>query len=485
MRRIFYLSCYFLLSYTIAFSQQEKDDAEKIFDDAEYFFSSGDYQESLYLFLKLTRLQPDNANFNYRTGITYLNIPGEEIKAIPFLEKAVSNTTLKYRSKDLDEKRAPHYAWFYLGNAYRINNDLDKALDSYTRFKSIKDFEKKYNIGIVEAEVKVCERAKIIKDSPLNLVKTNVGAPINSSSSDYSAVLTADENMMVFMNSQKFYEAIMMSKKIDGLWIKPVNITPQIGSDGNMRPTCLSADGKDLYLVKNDKNNADIYISHLEGNLWTTAVPLNKNINSRSNETFASLSPDGKSLYFTSDRSGSIGGLDIFVSRRPSVGDWGEAQNLGPVINTEQDEEAPYMSDDGKTLFFSSKGHFNMGGFDIFYAHINKYNQFDEAINLGYPINTTNDNKGFFPVKDGKSGYMTLFEDNNLGKDDIYKLDILPFTNPLNSGYPKFDKSFTISVSSIDSIGKIEITYDNQTDQFNVKSTDGKIYKVSVTDDNK
>jgi hypothetical protein len=104
---------------------------------------------------------------------------------------------------------------------------------------------RKYNIAIVDAEIKVCERAKIIKDSPLNLVKSNLGEPINSANSDYSPVLTPDESTIVYMNSQKFYEAIMYSKKIDGAWSSPVNITPQIGSDGDMRPTSLSADGKE------------------------------------------------------------------------------------------------------------------------------------------------------------------------------------------------------------------------------------------------
>ncbi len=482
MRKIYYILGLLFLSISIAYSQQKQEDAEKIFDDAEYFFTSGDYQESLFLFLKLIKLQPDNANFNFRTGMTYLNIPGQETKAIPFLEKAVMNTTMKYRNKDLDEKKAPFHAWFFLGNAYRIDNDLDKALDSYNRFKSIKDFEKKYNLRIVDDEIKVCERAKIIKDSPLNLVKTNIGVPVNSSVADYAPVLRPDESIIVFMNSQKFYEGIMLSKKIEGKWSNPVNITPQLGSDGDMRPTSVSADGKELFLVKTDNNNSDIYVSEFDGNLWSKAVPLNKNINSRSNETFASLSPDGKSLYFTSNRKESFGGLDIFVSRKQSVGDWGPAENLGSMINTDLDEETPYLSGDGKTLFFSSKGHFNMGGFDVFYSNMNKYNQFEEAINLGFPVNTTNDDLDYFPLKDGQTAYMSLFDENSLGDKDIYKLEILPFTAPQASGNPNFEKKFTITLTDIETIDKIEIIYDNITDTFKVKSSQGKTYKVSVGD---
>ncbi len=482
MRRILYILGILFFSFNLANAQKDQDDIDDLFDDAEYFFSTGEYEEALFLFLKITKRQPDNANYNFRTGMTYLNIRGQESKAIEYLEKAVMNITMKYRPKDLDENKAPHHAWFYLGNAYRMNNDLDKALDSYERFKSIKDFEKKYNIRIVEAEIKICERAKIIKDSPLNLAKTNVGSPVNTSSSDYSPVLSSDENIMVFMNSQKFYEAVMYSHKTDGVWSIPINITPQIGSDGDMRPTFLSADGKELLLVQQDNNNSDIYVSKFDGNLWSKAIPLSKNINTKSNETFASLSPDGKNLYFTSNRSESFGGLDIFVSRKQSVGDWGPAENLGSTINTEFDEETPQMSGDGKTLFFSSKGHFNMGGFDVFYSLINRYNQFEDAINLGYPVNTTNDDIGYFPLTNGKTAYMTLFDDSGLGKEDIYKLEILPFTAPRISTDPKFDKKFTITLTVSESNEKIEVSYDNKTDSFKAKSSEGKSFNVLYED---
>jgi tetratricopeptide (TPR) repeat protein len=480
MKKILLIFLVFGFSCVIAFPQKDTASITTTFDDAEYFFASEEYQEALYLYLKLIKLQPENANFNFRTGMAYLNIPNQEAKAIPYLEKAVKNIAFDYRDKDLEETRAPHHAWFYLGNAYRINNDLDKALEAYNSFKGIKDFEKKYNVEIVDNEIKSCERAKIIKDSPLALVKTNLGPPVNTSNADYSPVLTPDESVLVYMNSQKFYEAIMYTKKVNGMWAAPVNINSQVKSDGDMRPTCLSADGKELYLVKLDDNNSDIYYSKFDGNLWSEAVPVNNYINSRSNETCASLSSDGRSLYFTSDRAKGIGGLDIYVSRKQSVGDWGPAENLGPVINTELDEESPYMSSNGKTLYFCSKGHFNMGGFDVFYATLNKYNQFEEAINLGYPVNTTNDNKGYYPLKDGKIGYMSLYDDSNIGKSDIYRLEILPSIPPRALPAFRFEKSFTMTLSDSISKQKIEIFYEKSTDSFSVKTSDGKKYEVGV-----
>jgi len=150
------------------------------------------------------------------------------------------------------------------------------------------------------------------------------------------------------------------------------------------------------------------------------------------------------------------------------------------MINTDLDEESPFMSADGKTIFFSSKGHFNMGGFDVFYSNLNKYNQFEEAVNVGFPVNTTNDNIGYYPIKDGKTAYMTLFGDNNLGEEDIYKLEILPFTAPQVSVAPQFDKPFKIKLTDIDSNEKIEVIYDNKTDQFKVKSSTGKVFNVTA-----
>jgi tetratricopeptide (TPR) repeat protein len=482
MRKPLFLLIILVVGFT--YLKAQKEEPVDVFNDAEYFFATGEYQESSILFLKLLSLQPDNANLNFRLGMCYLNIPGKEKKSISYLEKAVLNTNLKYKQKSFEETNAPHHAWFYLGNAYRISNDLEKALEAYAKFKDIQDFESKYNIRIVDSEIKACERAKIIKDSPLNLTITNLGQPINSVNNDYAPVLTHDESKIVFMNSQRFYEAIMFSVKVNGMWSPPVNITPQVGSDGNMTPTSLSQNGKELYLVKKEKNNSDIYISRWDGTLWSKAEPLNSNINTRFNETFASVSNDGKSLYFTSDRKESLGGLDIFVSKKQSVGDWGPAQNLGPIINSGLDEESPYLTPDGSALYFSSQGHFNMGGFDVFYAPLNKYGQFDEAVNVGYPINTTSDNLNYQPIMDGKTGYMALFnEETSLGGKDIYKLEILsPTAAPKVAAGSRFDKSFLLDITNTENGEKITIFYDKKTDQVKTSSSPQKNFNVIVTE---
>ena len=473
-----------IIFQAVLLAQPREDDPEDTFNDALYFYNIEDYTEAAYLFQKLLRNNPENANFNFYTGMSLLNVKGQERQAIAFLERAVMNTTLKYKQKRFNERRAPHHAWFYLGNAYRVDNQLDKALDSYEKFQNIKDFEKRYNIRIVENEIKACNRAKIIQDSPLRIRFENPGSPINTEAAEYNPVLSADENSIIFISSHRFYEAIFYSRKSGGTWSPPVNITSQIGSDGDMFPCFLSADGKELYLVKKSRSGGDIYVSRLEGEFWTTAQALNKNINSRSNESHASLSPDGNILLFTSDRRGGYGGLDIYYCIKQADGEWGPAINMGNVINTAMDEDTPFFSPDGNKLYFSSMGHFNMGGFDIFFSIQNADGNWGHPINIGYPINTTGDDNFFYPVVNEYTGYMAKYdEENGLGQEDIFKIEVLPYTSFPDKPDTYFDRDFNLEINDKESGEIIEIIYDTKSNKLEIKTNNpGKNYSIKIKD---
>ena len=460
------------------FSQAQS--IEELFDDAEFFFTTEEYEEALYLFLQLVKRDPENANFNFRTGMTYLNIPGEEVKAIPYLEKATADLSLNYKAKNLDEYHAPHHTWFYLGNAYRINNQLDEALEAYEKFKDIRNFEKKYNIRIVDNEIKVCERAKIIKDAPVNLVKRNLGNEINNGLTNYLPVVNSDETVMVFMQSQKFYEALMFSYKKDGNWVQPINITPQVGSDGDLTPAALSSGGKELLLVKRtNRSDGDLYISKYDGQFWSEAVKLGPTINSPRNEAHASFSEDGKRIYFSSERRGGYGGLDIYFADRTGDFNFGEAVNMGSQINTAEDETSAFLLKN--TLYFCSKGHFNMGGFDIFFSERKENGSWGDVVNIGYPINTTNDNSFFQPLGDGDIAYVALFnQKENFGYEDIYRLEIHPISEPLPVGDVIFNKGFRLSLEEEYTGEKITIIYQYKEGSFKVVSTSNKNYKITL-----
>lgn len=400
----------------------ESPDYKEFFEEGEYFFNRNDFKEAVYYFLKLMDYQPDNASFNFKIGECYLNIPGQETLAIPYLEKAIKHLTEKnkYKKRSFDETNAPLHALFYLGNAYRIDNQLDKALKAYNTFVLSPFYAGNYNVTIVENEIKSCERAKIIEDNPVRIIEIHLPENINTSASELYPVVSFDEKRLVFVRRLKFYDAIFFSLRENDIWADPVNITPDIGSDGDFYPVSLSKTGGELYLVRRLENSSDIYVSYYKDNRWTKAEKLGKHINSSANEIAASISGDGSLLFFASDRKSGKGGYDLFVARKTASGEWGKAKNLGKTINTPFDETSPVVVKNGKVLFFSSKGHFNMGGFDIFYS-IRENNKWTTPVNIGSPVNNTGDNEFYYVVSDGKAGYMSRFPENETS-EDIYKL---------------------------------------------------------------
>ena len=452
---------------------------EELFEDGDYFFAREEYQEAAYLYGQLLRLEPDNHNAHYKLGMAYLNIEGEEEKAIEHFLKATENTSLRYRKNYYKEKDAPRHTWFFLGNAYRINNQLAEALEAYDTFMSVKNFEKHYNVRITEEEIKAVERAKIIQDASLEIYKFCFEEPLNTAGKEYNAVISANENVLVWLNSQKFYEAIMMSIKQDGKWSDPVNITPQVGSDGDMIPTGLSADGTELLLVKQFEFDSDIYYSIYNGTIWSKAEPVKGDANSNFTEDHASFSPDGQTMFISSDRRGSVGGLDIWLSQKLADGSWSEPVNAGAQVNTEADETSAYLSPDGKQLIFSSKGHYNMGGYDIFQCDVRKDGTYGYAFNIGYPINTTNDNLFFIPVKDGYSGIYSMRDPQGVGSKDIWYIEIIPRDETVAKALTRLsEEDFSITIIDKDSGERLTLDYDAVSDRITISSENGSQYSV-------
>jgi hypothetical protein len=164
-------------------------------------------------------------------------------------------------------------------------------------------------------------------------------------------------------------------------------------------------------------------MSKLIGDKWSTPEKLPETINSEYKESSASLSPDGNTLYFTSNRPGGFGGMDIYISRKLPNGKWGQAQNIGKPINTEYDEESPFIHYDGTTLFYSSNGQENMGGYDILFT-MNEGNSWMKPSNIGYPINTTDDDVFYMPTPDGKRAYYASIKKDGYGGSDIYLITL-------------------------------------------------------------
>jgi tetratricopeptide (TPR) repeat protein len=425
--RSFFICWLFLFNVFFCYAQQEYT-SEELFNEGQYFFQRQDYKEAVFFFKQLAEKVPANNNYNFKVGECYLNIPGQEQLAIPYLEKASKKVVPKkeYDSRNFNERSAPLHALFYLGNAYRMAGQLSDALASYNKFLDSPYFYGSYNQNVVEAEIALCERAKIIQDAPIKFTKTLLADSINTSYSEFTPVLSADGQTFLFVRGLKFYDAVFMSKKTADGWSEPYSINPDILSDGDMYPTGINSNGTVLLLVKETDENADIYISYLKDSKWTKAEEIPGKINSLSAESFASFGPDDRTIYFSSDRSGSKGGKDIFYSIQKDDGSWDKPKNIGKVINSEVDEDAPVICNDGKTIFFSSKSHYNMGGYDIFYSNfINK--KWSEPKNIGFPINTTRDDVFYIVDNTCKTALYSIIN-LETGLADIYEIEL---TKPL------------------------------------------------------
>lgn len=404
--------------------------AADLYADALEYIYAGDYAEALPLLLNLQDKGYSTANISYKIGECYLNLQGQKTKAIPFLKEARQKISSSYSGNSIDEEYAPVKTLLYLGIAYRLNNDLDNALGCFNDYlNSVDDVEKDYR-ALAEYHIERCRNALELMDAPSKFSVDTLADPVNSLVSNFNPLVSGDGKTMYYMDQLKFYDAVMHTIQTGGTWQEPENLTPQIKSDGDHYITGISNDGSRLFLTLYDPYlSGEIYTAERKGEKWSGMRKLNSNINTLFNETHASPSPDGQYLYFTSDRKGGYGGLDIYRSALTPSGEWGAAVNLGPLINTPYNEESPFVSTDNRQLFFSSQGHYNMGGFDVFTSALDEDGSWQPPLNLGYPINTTDDDVFFFPLGDGKNAYQARFSAGS-AQQDILMYHIFSWSNP-------------------------------------------------------
>ena len=415
------------------FSAQVKTDNRNKFIQAEGFTLYEEYKDALPLYMELLVEDPENANLKYRIGQCLINIPGRKKEAVKYLEDAVKKIDLKYKEGKFKEKSAPYDAYYFLANAYRVNNQLEKAIDTYELFKRNLD-PKIYKEEVVDFQIQSCRNAIELMKVPIYVKKENLGSVINGRFSDFNPVISANEDILVFNRSEQFQDFVYFSKKVNNKWTEPVDIIPEFGLGFEQKNfvTSISDDGRELFVYRPGEDyDGNIYVSKRDKNdKWSNLVKLNDNINTKFWESHATISHDGKQLFFTSNRKGTYGGLDIYVSRRDTADNWGPAKNLGPVINTEYNEESPFLGKDDKTLYFSSAGQYNMGGYDIFYSSLLDNGQWAKPLNIGFPLNSTDDDLFFNPVKDGYTAYYSLDDSTTNGLQDIFRIEVFSKDHP-------------------------------------------------------
>ncbi|MFH0893220.1 MAG: OmpA family protein [Bacteroidota bacterium] len=417
---------------------QFSNEFKRLYLKADEFMYADQYQQALPLFLKLDSLNSGNANINFNIGMCYFNLPGGKLKALPYLEKAMQNVSVDYYGS-YNETTSSVFVFYYLGKINMLDYKFDAAIDYFKKFKYYLTAGDADFIKDVDRLTEMCYVAIKMVKYPISIRVDNLGENVNTLYKEHSPVISADGKTLYFTSRRvgttgnvkdytgNFNEDIYMSTfdETTGKWSVAVNIGAPVNTKGNEATCGLSYDGKQILLYKGDQREGDLYVSSINKGTWSAPKKLSDAINTKTRETHATFSPDGNSLYFVSNREGGLGGRDIWMSQKNAKGDWGKATNLGPKINTSWDEESPFMLPDGVTLYFSSKGHESMGGYDIFSSTFLKTGEWTDSKNIGYPLNTPDDDLFFNPFTDGKIAFYATDKMTGYGQHDIYRITII------------------------------------------------------------
>lgn len=421
----------------------DRNEFRREFEEGNRLIEEKFYNQALTVWLKLQAEVPMTSNINYKVGLCYLNSNYNKAQALPFLEVAANKIEKNWDYFDPFTEGAPLEALFYLGQAYHLNGQLDDAIAQFGKFKASVN-KKHYLLPLAERYVEWCENAKVLMNDPINCKIENIGSRINGEYSDYSPVLSVDEGSLFFTSRRirkdssnrgytsdldgKYYEDIYIAyKDLNGNWMEPEIFQYSSRPDEHEATINVSIDGQTLFIYKQE-GNGDIFQSQLIGDTWTYPEKLGSDINTDKYwETHVTMSADGNTLYFVSDRKGGLGGRDIYRCIKLPTGEWSKALNVGAPVNTPYDEDAPFLHPDGVTLYFSSNGHRTMGGFDVFKSTLQKNDDnpngvWTEPINIGYPINTVDDDIFYVTSADDKRAYYASIKAEGEGEKDIYMI---------------------------------------------------------------
>ncbi len=437
-----------IVSNSVVYSQYNESEltnlinnsSEKtLVNEATLLLTQGFYYQSERITDKLLTIDPTSANYNYRKGFLVILTKSNFLQAIEYLEKAVPTINLNYDMSSPNEKKASLDALFHLATCYHTVGRIEDAKKYYKEYIS-KSTKRALLAAVSETRLIQCEVAlKAMKNPQADVSVRNVGEKINTNNPEYSSIVALDGSALFFTSRRKWEndastpyidlrtnlhpEDIYVSY-LDSTdnWMAPVRLN-FCTAEHNEATVAVNVDERKIYTYNDDSGNGDIYFTDLTDGKFAPAVILNNNkINTKNWETHASFSEDGDIMYFVSDRPGGFGGRDIYVSQRKKDGTWGEPQNLGASINTKFDKESPFISIDGKNLYFSSNGEESMGGFDIFVAYKDAQGKWSKAKNLGYPINSCGDDLYYSTTIDGYKGYFTSYRAEGKGEKDLYEV---------------------------------------------------------------
>jgi outer membrane protein OmpA-like peptidoglycan-associated protein/tetratricopeptide (TPR) repeat protein len=435
------------------FPGREKECAEAVkqIETGDAYFMKGPayFGEALQYYLKAQEFNTHNADLNYQIGLCYLNMSKDRLKALLFFERALQLKT------DMGNDFL-----FDLGIAYQYSLEFEKAVKVFTAYlTAVGPDAKPALLKKVNKVIKECESGMELVKKPIRVRIENLGPNINSKFADYAPVLSEDETKIMFTSRREgttgnlvdpvdsmYLEDIYLSYKLDSEWAPAKNAGSPINSTEHDGTINLSPDGKRLIIYRT-VGGGDIFESTMNGISWSEPRPLTE-INSKDYENHAAYSIDGKTLFFVSNRSDkqAQGSKDIYLADVAVDGTISSIRNAGPIINTLYEEDGVFCHPDGKSIFFSSRGHNTMGGFDIFKTTFEN-GEFSAPVNVGYPINSPEDDVFFILSKDGKRGYFASYREEGYGEKDIYVMNFLEEVEALAS----------IQVSIVDTLKKEKI----------------------------
>ncbi len=422
----------FSQSRDITTTQEVEDKIKKEKEDKIYkptkqkgleHYWNGNFRAALDEFLLLLANDPQNVDYNFYVGCCYLETYIDKSKAISYLEFVTQ------------QPKFDKEALYQLGRAYQFVGRFDEAIITLNKYK---DILRSANDNIIAGDrvIEMCFNAKELVKYPLDVTFENLGSRINTPYPEYNPFIPENEEFIVFTSKrpdclgiQIDYDGyktsdIYRANERRGKFGEARNIGSAVNTEWYEEVVGVSADGEEmLVFIDNFDGYDDVYVSQRKGRYYEEYKTFGTNINSEGIETSAGLSTDASKLFFSREDKTTNGGTDIFMSYRMPNGNWGNPVSLGPIINTKYNETFPHLAADGKTLYFASEGHVSMGGFDIFTSVWDELTQtWSTPRNLGYPINTVDEDYNISMSTTGRYGYVAQFRPEGFGEKDIYKV---------------------------------------------------------------
>ncbi len=380
--------------------------ARQVYDRAKKAWQDRKLAEATELFEKVLEIEPNSFDTHLRLAQIYELQRKTDLVRTHYY-KAIS-------LKPAAPQSAPAFQW--IGRDHFTVQRYDSAQIYFEKAMAL--FPAKSSLArLAERSAASSRFAQQAVKNPLPIDKRSLGDTVNFLGSQYFPVLTADDETLIFTGlTENRDENIYFTRRVKGgggaadYWDVPEEISKAINTPNNEGTCTVSADGRTLVFTACNRadghGSCDLYISHKVGKEWSQPANLGQLVNSRDWESQPSLSADGHTLYFASDRKGGVGKRDIWVTRLDEKNQWNAPKNLGQAINTADDENAPFIHANGRTLFYSSNGLPGMGGFDIFVTQ-KMDTLWTVPANIGYPINTVSDQVGLFIVSSGERAYYT------------------------------------------------------------------------------